>query len=189
MRINQKSDLKIPSFPLPIYHTRNIAEAISKEGDFFSIFVGLDKEKVSQLEKLSLDENDMEVQKNTSDKKRFGNKSYENWYKKNRIPFALIHSATNSLAALIWFGPESLNRKSENWHTVAWRSYPSFRGKGLMKEFAKFAMDIYSKKISNAKFWITVKKENIGSIKLAKFLGFHELENTPASNVYFIMIK
>ncbi len=189
MKINPKYDIKLLSFPLPIYTSIKIAEAISKDGETFSIFAGLDKEKLEQLKKLSLDKNDLEIQQNTSDLKRFGEGSYENWYRKNRTPFALIHKNTNALAALIWFGPEPLAEKKDNYYTVAWRSYPLFRGKGLMKEFTKFVMDILSESIPKIKFWITTKKENIGSIRLAKFFGFQELENTSSGNNSIIMIK
>lgn len=188
MKINQKSNLKIPPFPLPIHSTINIANAISKDSESFSIFIGLDEKMVTQLKKLSLDKNDIEIQENTSDRKRFGVGLYEDWYKKNRTPFALVNTNTNALAALVWLGPEPFVDKEGNWYTMAWRSYPSFRGKGLMKEFTKFAMDIYMKNIPNIKLWINIKKENIGSIGLAKFLGFKELENS-AFNSSIIMIK
>ena len=101
----------------------------------------------------------------------------------------MIHNSTNSLAALVWFGPELLKKESGNWHTVAWRSYPSFRGRGLMKEFTKFAMDIYTKNVPDMKFWISVKKDNLGSIRLGKFLGFLKSEKISSSNISFIMIK
>ena len=189
MKINLKSNLKLPSFPLSIYNAINIADAIGNDGDHFSVFIGLDKKMVAQLKVLSLDQNDTEIQKNTSDKKRFGEQFYEDWYKKERTPFALVHTNTNTLAALIWFGPEPLVGEIGNWYTVAWRSYPSFRGKGLMKEFTKFAINVYSKNIPNIKFWIIVKKENAGSVGLAKFLGFQELEKLSFGNISSIMIK
>lgn len=188
MQINTKKDIEKFSLPLPIYKNIYIADAISKNGDNFSIFVGLNEEMVSQLKKLSLDVNDEEIQKNTSDRKRFGEGSYENWYKKNRTPFVLIHKDTNALAALIWFGPEPLNGIKGNFHTSAWRSYPSFRGKGLMKDFGKFAMEIYASKIPDVKFTAVIKKENAGSIGFAEALGFTESKEASNENS-IIMIK
>src|SRR3989339_556524 len=102
MIINQKENIVLPSLPLLMYTNINIADATSKEGDNFSVFVGLDKEKVIQLKALSLDESDIEIQKNTSDRKRFGLGKYEDWYKKNRTPFVLVQKNTNKLAARIW---------------------------------------------------------------------------------------
>lgn len=188
MKINLKPNLEIPRFPLPIYSVTEIGDAISKDGDNFYIFAGLDEKMVSQLKILSLDKNDTEIQKNTSDLKRFGIGLYEDWYKKNRTPFALVQKNTNKLAALIWFGPESLDGNKGNFHTSAWRSYPSFRGKGLMKEFARFVMDIYAKNTPDIKFWITVKKENAGSIGFAKALGFLELSEA-SNDTSLIMVK
>jgi len=175
-------------FPLPIYETIKIGEAVSKDRENFYIFVGLDEKMVAQLKTLSLDESDTELQKNTGDKKRFGLGSYEDWYKKNRTPFALVHKDTNALAALVWFGPEPLALKEGNWHTAAWRSYPSFRGKGLMKDFAKFTMDAYVKSVPNIKFWIKVKKDNNGSIGLAQTLGFQKLQET-SSDASMLMVN
>ncbi len=188
MKIIPQIDLKKLSFPLPIYQAITIGEAISRDGEHFSVFVGLNKEMVAQLKALSLDENDIDLQKNTRDRNRFGKKSYEDWYKKNRTLFALVHKNTNALAALVWLGPEPLPENEGNWHTAAWRSYIPFRGKGLMKDFTKFAMNIYEEKISNVKFWIAVKKENAGSIGLAKILGFQESDETFNKNIDRLII-
>src|SRR3989344_5796473 len=112
MEIIPLENIKIPSLPLPVYENIKIADCTSKDGEEFSIFVGLDKNLIEQLKKYSLDENDTELQKNTGDMKRFGLGSYEDWYKKERTPFALVQKNTNTLAALIWFGPKFLGKKS-----------------------------------------------------------------------------
>lgn len=196
------------TFPLPIYKTIKIGEAISKNEENFSIFVGLDKEIVAQLKTLSLDENDVELQKNTSDKKRFGLGSYEDWYRKGRTPFTLIHTATNTLAGIVWFGPKPLGRKSlkhlgnkeleldetlldnDNWHTLGYRSYPNFRGKGLVKEFVIFSMNVYLKNVPHIKLWAGINTENIASEKLAEGLGFKSLEKLSDDNShYLVMVK
>ncbi|MDP4114320.1 MAG: hypothetical protein Q8924_19655, partial [Bacillota bacterium] len=98
--------------PIPLYATFHIGNAIGRDGDGFMVFSGLDKNLVSQLKKYSLDEGDKELQENTSDKKRFGEGSYEEWYAKNRVPFALVNAKTGTLAALAWFGPSPLGQKS-----------------------------------------------------------------------------
>ena len=172
MKIVQKKNLKNFSLPLPIYKTIKIGEAVSKDGENFSINVGLNEKLTLQLKKLSLDKNDIELQKNTSDFKRFGLGLYKDWYKKERTLLALIHNKTDILAAIIWFGPKPLH-KGCKWHTISWRSCNPFRGKGLMKDFVNFAMDIYKKNLPNdVKFWVRIKKGNTGSLRLAKNLGF-----------------
>ncbi len=158
--------------PLPIYESIKIKEWISRDGEEFSIFVGLDKNLVEQVKKYSADKSDTELQKNTSDWKRFVEGSYEDWYKKNRVPFALVHKETGVMAAIMRFGPEPFLGEVANWHTVGWRSYNPWRGKGIMKDFAKFTTDFYIEHFPNIKFWITARKDNAGSIKLAEFLGF-----------------
>ncbi len=187
MQINPMLNIDF-SLPLPIYKSIHIADAISKDGENFSVFVGLDEKMAAELKKLSLDKSDNEIQQNTSDLKRFGEGSYEEWYKKNRTPFILVHRATNALAGLIWFGPEPLFGEVGNWHTAGWRSYKPFRGKGLMKDFCSFAFDIYLTKFSNIKFWITAKKENTGSIKLAENLGF-KISEKYSDGASVVMVK
>ncbi len=178
MKIIPKTGFNIASLPLPIYEKVLVADATSKDGDNFLIYIGMDEKIIAELKKLSLDKTDEEIQKNTSDRKRFGEGSYENWYKKERTPFVLIQKNTGKLAALMWFGPEPLEGNTGNLHTSAWRAYPNFRGKGLMKEFAKFVMDIYTSKIPNVKFWAVIKKENIGSMGYAQAIGFKDTGKT-----------
>ena len=176
MKIIPKSNIELPKFPLPIYHSIHIADAINKEGDEFSIFIGLEKKYVEQLKQLSLDEGDIELQNNTGDRARFGQgegqRSYEEWYGKNRTPFALIHKRTDTLSALVWFGPRPLLSNEDNWHTLGWRSYKPFRGKGIMKVFTQFSIDFYKTKFPDIKLWISAEKDNVSSIRLAENLGF-----------------
>ncbi len=208
MEITPKSNLEPFSLPLLIYNTVVIGEATSKEGKQFSIFIGLDKNMATQLKALSLDESDVELQKNTSDLKRFGEGSYEDWYKKNRTPFALFDNATNTLAAIIWFGSKPLGRKSlkhlsseqlaedetklnsENWHTISYRSYPGFRGKGLMKDFGSFAIGVYIRKFPNIKLWTSTNEENTAGTAYASALGFKlNEEASDRKNNWLVMIK
>ncbi len=188
MKITARKNIEKISLPLPIYHAIHLADTVNKDGDNFIIIVGIDEKLISQLKILSMDSSDMELQKNTSDFKRFGLGKYEDWYKKNRTPFVLVHRDTNALAALVWFGPEPLRLREGNWHTVAWRSYPSFRGKGMTGDFTKFVFDFYIKQVSKVKISAIIKKGNSGSIRLAKSLGFKELLETPGKET-LIMVK
>lgn len=208
MEITSNTGSKIFSLPIPIYTTIKLAEAFSKNGEHFSIFIGMNKEIVNQLKILSLDKEDIELQKNTSDFKRFGVGSYEEWYKKGRTPFTLVHNATNSLAALVWLGPKPLGRKSlkhltdkelsedesllenDNWHTISYRCYPNFRGKGLTKNFSNFVTEIYVKNVPHIKLWAGINTENIASEKLAEGLGFKVEEKlSDRANNWIVMVK
>jgi hypothetical protein len=172
MKIIHKDNLPSLSFPLPIFTSIHLADAISKEGEEFDVFVGLEEKYVEQLTQLSLDENDMELQTNTEDLKRFGVGSYENWYAKNRTPFCLIHKRTDTLVALVWFGPMPLSGNNANWHTIGWRSYNPFRGKDLMTNFTEFSINIYLKNNPNIRLWARVGNSNTRIMKIVTSLGF-----------------
>lgn len=195
------------SLPLPIYTSIVLASARSNDGEEFEIVAGLDHNSAEEIKRHALDENDTELQKNTSDRQRFGEGSYEEWYSKNRTPFGLIHRKTGVLAAIVWLGPKPLGRKSlrylseeelkkENeqkasqWHTLVYRSYNPFRGKGLMKDFARFAMKIYSASYPGVHYWLGFNEENKASMALASSLGFtvsEEFSDCPAG--WLAMIK
>ena len=79
---------------------------------------------------------------------------------------------------------------ADNWHTIVFRSYPPFRGKGLMKNFALFAMDIYKKHFPNAIFWLGTNDMNKGMRKLGSELNFEPDENaSDLSMNWLVMVK
>lgn len=175
--------------PVPMYETFSVEHFTSRTNDLFTVRIGLDKELIDQLKTYSLDTSDTDLQENTSDYERFGKGSYEEWYAKGRTPFALVHEKTGALAALVWFGPKPLGRKSlkhlsveereregkvqeDVWHTIVFRAYHPFRGQGLMTSFAKMAIQTYKKYFPHAKLWAGINATNAGSIALAEKLGF-----------------
>lgn len=176
------------SFPLPLFETKELGVQIGKTGERFKILAGLSKELVAQLVEKSLATSDVEIYNKTSDPQRFGTGSYEEWYSKNRTPFALVHSS-GALAAIAWYGPKPLGRKSlrhltaeelehehegneGDWHTIVYRSYPPFRGTGLMKEFVRFTIDAYKKSYPGIRLWAGINSENPASTGFATSLGF-----------------
>ncbi len=178
--------------PLPLYDSREIGPVTSRDGKIFTAVIGLSEELVGKLKKLSLDLSDTELQENSSDYKRFGEGSYEDWYSKERTPFALIDPENGELAAIAWLGPKPLGRDSKkhlskeelgvdertldsgDWHTISFRSYGAYRGVGLMKGFGKLVLDTYRKGYPNAKIWTITDRANIGSMKLSEFMGMQE---------------
>ena len=188
MKIIFQNNVPEFSLPLPIWSSIHLADAIGRDGEEFSVFVGLEKKYVEQLKQLSLDESDVDLQKYTGDKERFGLGSFEDWYRKNRTPFALFHKQSDALAALVWFGPSPLFSDENYWQTAAWRSYRPFRGKGIMRNFTQFAMEIYRKSFPDAKFWIALKRDNKGSAQLAVNLDFEVLEEA-SDDVKVVMVR
>lgn len=164
------------SLPLPVYTTVALADAVSQNGGRFLITAGLAKELVGQLRTCALDESDAVLKKYTSDHERFGEGSYEEWYGKSRMPFSLVDMTSGVLAAVCWFGPKRPGALSasdtKDWHTVAYRSYGAYRGKGLMKDFVGFAIDEYLKAFPAVKLWVVADPKNGASIALAGKLGF-----------------
>ncbi|HUX35426.1 MAG TPA: GNAT family N-acetyltransferase [Candidatus Paceibacterota bacterium] len=207
MEITENPELSKLFLPLPIYESIMLATGRTNDGEEFEIVAGLDKNAAEEIKKHALDENDEELRKNTSDLKRFGESSYEEWYAKDRTSFGLIHKKTGAIAAFAWFGPEPISRKSlesaegfetrgdgkkesGGWHTIGYRSYKPFRGKGLMKDFMKFAMKIYSESRPGFRYWLGIKPENAASIALASSLGFTiSEENSDRVVGSLVMIK
>lgn len=163
------SDLTLP---ILLYQSFKIADANGS----FAIHLGLTLEEVQQLKKYSLDVSDTAIQNNTSDRKRFGLGSYEEWYAGGRVPFALVHTS-GDLAALAWFGPKEIPIEAPAglpWHTVAYRAYMPYRGKGIMTDFSRFVLQYYQKLYPGIRLWAEVKEGNEASLVLAKKLGFVE---------------
>lgn len=175
------------SLPLPLYTMLKIGTLVSRDGEEFSMWIGADTETVAKLKEKSLDMSDVELQA-TSDRQRFGEASYEEWYSKNRTPFTLL-GPDGTLAAFVWFGPKPLGRpslkylspeerakemqqKEDVWHTLVYRSYAPYRGKGLMTDFVRLATDIYRSHFPNAKFWTGMSAGNARSIALSTKLGY-----------------
>lgn len=204
MKIIPREKVEEYRLPLPMYKSVKIADAIGKDGAEFDLITGLDEKYVRQLRELSADESDEALQNFTGDKKRFVIGTYEYWYQKNRTIFALIYKQTDELAAIIWFGPKPLGKKSakfgespedardlsSTWHTVSIRSYPNFRGKGLMKTFAEYALETYRRHFPHVRFWSGMDDRNAAVMKLMLDLGFHVDEaNSDLEEHWLIMVK
>lgn len=180
---------KLPqTVPLRLFEKVFIGSAENK-GVSFDVYLGLDEDMATRLRELSLDTDDDALMENTSDFQRFGEEGYEKWYAKDRTPFALVHRDTGELAALVWFGPKALGVKSlkhlsveerdsanmmesENWHTIAFRSYPPFRGTGIMKNFVIAVTQVYENYFPQAKLWTSNNRANTASVKLSEKLGY-----------------
>ena len=208
MKIIPRENREEYSLPLPIYQSVHIADGICREGKEFDLLVGLDKKYTEQLRELSANESDTDLQNFTSDWKRFVAGTYEYWYQKNRSLFALIHKQSDDLAALVWFGPKPLGKKSPKfggnapektraerqipgeWHTISFRCYPKYRGKGMMRVFTAFAIEEYKKQFPHVKFWGGLDDRNTASTRLFQNLGFHvNAEYSDLPEHWLIMVK
>jgi RimJ/RimL family protein N-acetyltransferase len=183
-------------FPLPLYTSIPVGRIVSDDGEQFSLVAGLTAQQVAELRTKSLDESDELLQKNTSDKTRFGGEnSYDEWYAKGRLPIAMIDS-NGSLAALAWYGPQALPDDSEfeipdrsgEWDTAGYRSYGEYRGKGLMTPFIEFTLQMHQQLFPKQRIWIETNEDNIAGRKVFGRSGFKEYGKRP-SNGRILMIK
>ncbi len=165
-----------PRLPLPLYEECIVGRLQMPDGSAYVIQAGLGHHLIAELQAHSRDESDTELQSQTSDRKRFVEGSYEKWYAKERTPFALI-ARNGSLAALIWFGPEAYPESgaSDHWDTIAFRSYPPYRGKRLMTPFSRSILDMHHRIFPERRLWLETNPGNAAGTALYKKLGFTEV--------------
>lgn len=136
---------------------------------------GLTREMVAKLKERSIDRSDQELQENTSDRTRFGTGEYESWFSKGRFPFVLT-DGEGLLAALIWIGPKPFPLESGMpagaWDTIAFRSYPPYRGQGIMTPFSRFVLTTYREINPGRAIWLATDRTNEAGIRLYGKLGF-----------------
>lgn len=198
MDIAIEPDKLPPQVPLSVFEKSSIGSA-ENNGETFDIYIGLDADQATQLREYSLNTADAALQQNTSDFLRFGQEGYEAWHSKGRVPFALVHRETGALAAFVWFGPKALGKKSmrhlseieraeanppaDEWHTIAFRSYPPFRGTGIMRKFVDAATDVYMHYYPGAKLWTSNSRDNLSSVALSEKLGYKTDESLSDAEV------
>lgn len=182
------------ALPVRAYTSVPVAELTNKEGEKFSIVIGLDESLVQQLKEKSLNKNDEELQRNTSDYRRFGEGSYEDWYGKGRIPFAAL-VGDGALAAVIWFGPDEFPDLKDaaqpdprQWDTIAFRSYEPYRGKGIMSSFSAFVIEMHDRLSPMRTLWLETNPDNEPGKHLYHKLGFVDVGNR-ANNGRLVMIR
>ena len=61
MKIIPQNNVPEFSLPLPIFSSIHLADAIGRDGEEFSVFVGLVKKYAEQLKALALDESDVDL--------------------------------------------------------------------------------------------------------------------------------
>ncbi len=184
-----KTTAPLPHLPLSLNGTHICAETTIEQFGPCDVVVGLDRGMVDQLILRSNDTSD-EALARTSDRTRFfDHHAYEAWYAKNRTPFALIHRTSGDLMALVWIGPKKpASDTTDLTHTLAYRSYPPYRGGGFMTSFVSYVLHEYRAQNPNHHFWVCIATENLASRKLAEKLGFTIVHDTPNTDTDTVMI-
>lgn len=190
MEITPKPEQPSLTFPLPLFESAILADASVPNLGSFSITVGTDKAAVEQFKNRSCDQSDTDLMRFTSDYTRICTESYETWYQKGRVPFALLNSR-GVLAGIVWFGKKDFPELAQGhapasaaWNTFAIRTYPPFRGQGLAFPFADFCITMFRELTSDHDpIWLETNEENVAGTKLYKKLGFIECGPTKAGRL------
>jgi len=151
----------------------------------------LNEKQIRQL--LDYTKKDTDIQKFTSDSKRFKDRpSFDQWIKKDRVIYCLSDNKDN-LMGIIWFSKEEFEPHEKNRYykaaeypyTFAIRMYANARGKGLAKPFMNFCFKDFGKK----GIWLTTSKDNIPAIKLYTNFGFKEIPDVNPYNKIVMVYK
>ncbi|MEK7613955.1 MAG: hypothetical protein AAB439_03735 [Patescibacteria group bacterium] len=163
----------------PLFELHDIGTVNTKSGVPLRVMQGLSETHLQQLKKYSLDTSDTELAV-TSDRKRFGTGSFEEWYAQGRTLYVAV-TPDDVLAGIVWCGPKALPTtdrefgEGSEWHTVAYRSYGIFRGAGFMKKFCEMALAHYVTQNTGVRLYVQIACGNDASISLARSLGFVSL--------------
>lgn len=180
--------LRISSLPLPRYTPILLRTEIIGEHGVCETTIGLTKEMAEKLILLSNDRTDIGLSY-TDDQTRFASQAtYEAWFDKGRLPVILVQKSTKMLMAMLWFGekipPSPIGDGGPNitFVTIAYRSYPPFRGTGFMTTWTSSVLEQFIQANPHCMLWAEIEKTNGGSLHLAKKLGFVEIESDRTSH-------
>lgn len=165
--VSQKHLEEIPSFWTSVF-LGNLKN--------FQIHLGIKETLIPQLIEHSQNLEDIDLQKNTGDKKRFSDtEKIRSWYQQWRYVFTLI-SQKWELAGIWWARPctlpklskiannelwNEIGNKEKNLHTNAIRIYPNFRGQRIGTPFISDCSMYYRDMFPNAIMCIDTDSDNI----------------------------
>lgn len=155
--------------------------SLPKAHQFLPVLKGIEEDQVSDL--ISYTGKDRNVSVCTHDDKRFKNKkTFASWRSRGKIIYTLT-TRTGKLLGIVWFA----RKKFKNFHsTIAVRTYPPVRGKGLSYKFTKSVITDFQKRHKKTGLWLVMQKGNIPAGKLYKKLGFVK-ESEEKGEVYMTL--
>lgn len=146
----------------------------------YDLYLWMDEKYFEKLIKNSTDLEDIALQENTSDLKRFSTKEkFEKWYNDDKR-YLFVLTNWNNLAWIWWWRPAKLPeikkiineeiaqeviKNEKDSHTSWIRIYKDFRWKGLAKVILQNSTSFYRKIFPNAYTCIDIDKANIPSQK------------------------
>lgn len=158
---------------------------------------GISEKNIHALIDYSQDVDDIALQENTGDKKRFSEtEKIKNWYQDEKRYVVSLVSQTWELAAIWWGRPAQAPRISEVWdselveilevqknmlHTSGVRIYGKFRGQKLAAPFIEKCTRLYADIFPEEVLCVDVKEDNIPMQKVYEKTGHKKVgygENT-----------
>jgi len=180
-----------------LFERRMLGPPICKGTSVDGLEYGPDERLVEQVITYSNSESDKDLREATSDKERCKEvDAYTQRDKKGSFPFELTDER-GILASLIWYGPAQppmLNNQGrpepdQKWDTIAFRSYPPFRGQGLMRAFVDAVLRRHASDRPDHNMWLSVKAENMRAQELYRSLGFVPKSIPPNSGEIFMSLS
>jgi RimJ/RimL family protein N-acetyltransferase len=100
-----------------------------------------------------------------------------------KFPFVCTANEGKELAAIIWYAQrnppiELPLRDKEGWDSISMRSYPPYRGKGLMVPFGKETLHWHHVHRPEQALWLKVDAESAPAQALYRKLGFVQAGET-----------
>lgn len=155
---------------------------------------------LDQLITYSTDHQDIDLQRMTSDGKRFGIEEKRNaWFVKNRMIYTFSDSSAK-LYGILWIGKEGIPKDTvlfdginpdDYQFTYATRLYGSARGAGLGRLQMKVAFEDFIKssayqKYDGSGFWAQTSSDNVPVIKRDETIGFQRISEPDIQNKVII---
>ncbi|MCH8518951.1 GNAT family N-acetyltransferase, partial [Candidatus Gracilibacteria bacterium] len=153
----------------------------------YELHLGIQERHIKDIISYTKDEDDIALQKNTSDNKRFASReSIKKWYSDNgRRVFSLI-GGEGELLGITYFRPSLppdiikgedrgfIEKIKDAIHTstAAIRLYPLARRKGLAAPFLSASERVYRSEYHETIICVDIEEENIPSRKVFEHLGY-----------------
>jgi ribosomal protein S18 acetylase RimI-like enzyme len=134
---------------------------IPKTHTKLSILKGISGSQIFQL--LSYTKKDQVIRKQTHDFDRFkSKKTFSAWEKRGKTIYTLINR-NNKLLGIIWFSKKLFKNHR---FTLAIRTYPPIRGRGVAKRFLDTAYQNFKTTHKKPNFWLKTEGNNSRALKL-----------------------
>lgn len=150
--------------------------SIPKTHTNLSILKGMSKSQVAQL--LTYTRKDKLIRTQTHDFDRFkSKKTFSSWEKRGKTIYTLVNR-NSKLLGIIWFSKKVFKNYR---FTLAIRTYPPVRGKGIAKKFLDAAYQNFKITHKKSNLWLKTAGDNPMALKLYRRFGFKTLSKNDCS--------